>query len=107
MEAFIQYMEDYRKLVRNTFLSDEHQGTMAGNVTGMPSHDTSPWNKVMNANNRAQLLFVPYPTSVKINLFVTQDVQALFKSDSMLGWWMLSVEKVDTHLISGCFSYRG
>ena len=108
IEFMMQYYDDFNKLVVNSMLSDEvrlalnqHQQQQQ-QVGGNPQQPhLSPLNDVMQANNRAQLRYIPRPYPGKVTVFMTLEQQAAYPMDPSMGWKMLSTEPVESIQVSG------
>ncbi len=99
MVYFQQYMDDFRKFVLNSAMSDEYRTGMWSQA-GMQSPFVSPLFKIYEANIRSQMMYSPQHYPVKMDLFLTRELQEASMSDPSMGWRMLCPE-VETHLVSG------
>jgi len=92
----IDYLKDYNKLVLHSFLSDAHRI----DAPQIQPPFLSPLYRVVEANNYAQLRYVPQSYADKITVFVTTEQQAMFAQELTMGWQMLS-EHVEVVKIAG------
>lgn len=100
-DFWLDYIEHYRRLVLNSYLSDEHRMRGATFATRDDHSALSPLAKVVQATERAQVRYVPRPYPGMLHLYLTIEQQRAFPFDHSMGWNQLCGEKVATYLVSG------
>jgi thioesterase domain-containing protein len=95
MEAWVSWIMDSMKLMRNVALSNGQEDPTAW-LNMVP-----PTQRLLIAHNLAALRYVPAKSDLPLDLLVTAEQEPFLAADRTLGWSTVSTGEVREHRLGG------